>query len=132
VPADGPRPLAVVYAANGYTHGQGSLVDAALEVAGFENLAARLGLTGVAQLPLEALLVAAPDVLILGVASEAWPALAGQILDHPALDDAFPESVRMILPESLWNCGTPVITDAIRRLARLRERVLRQAAVGRE
>jgi hypothetical protein len=53
------RPLAVVYGPNGFTLGPHSLSGSLIEIAGFENLAARAGILRVGQLPLEQLLLAA-------------------------------------------------------------------------
>ncbi len=117
----GPRPMAVLYWANGYTSGQDTLVNAAVEAAGFRTLGRELGLAGTSQLPLETLLAAKPDILILGRDRDE-PALATETFWHPALQRAFATRPRISVPDHLWVCGTPFIADAIARLAAIRER----------
>ena len=120
--ASGPRPLAAIYSANGVTLGAGILASAALEAAGFRNLAARLGLSGAAPLPLERLLVARPDVLVIARARDDAPGLADEILGHPALRRAFADHPVVRVPDHLWTCGTPFVAQAIECLAAYRER----------
>lgn len=118
------RPRAAVYGANGYTYGPGTLVGEVVEAAGFDNLAREMDLDGITHLPLEVLVAGRPDVLILGVAPHERPALAGEVLRHPALRRAFPPATRLIVPEPLWNCGAPAVAEAAERLAELRRRVV--------
>jgi len=123
-PPEAPRPLAAVYVANGYTHGPGTLVHALVEAAGLDNLAARLGLDGIASLPLETLLMSDPDLLVIGASPERAPALAQEILAHPALEEAFAAKARTHVPEPLWTCGIPVVTEAVAILAEARAALL--------
>lgn len=119
-PDSGPRPLAVLYWANGYTSGSGTLANAAVEAAGFRTLGRELGLTGTGQLPLETLLAAEPDMLITGRQREG-AALANENFRHPALRQAFAGRSNVSLPDYLWVCGTPFVADAILRLSAARE-----------
>ena len=114
-----PAPLAALYWANGYTSGTGTLANAVVEAAGFRTLGRALGIAGTGVLPLETLLAARPDVVILGREREE-PALAGAVLRHPALVRAFAGRPAIRIPENLWLCGTPRIAAAFERLARLR------------
>ncbi|MEM7222565.1 MAG: ABC transporter substrate-binding protein [Pseudomonadota bacterium] len=116
---DTPRPLAVLYWANGYTSGQGTLANAAVEAAGFRTLGRELGLRGTSQLPLETLLSAEPDFLVMGRQRES-PALANEVFRHPALKEAFSDRPKFHVPDHLWVCGTPFVADAIEQLAALR------------
>lgn len=59
---EGARPVAAVYQANGMAIGAHSLIDAALQATGFDNLARRLGLQNYLYLPLEALVANRPDL----------------------------------------------------------------------
>lgn len=63
----------------------GSLIDAALRRAGFDNLAERLGIEGYLYLPLETLIAAQPDVLIVNDPRATYPSLAEAVLRHPSL-----------------------------------------------
>jgi iron complex transport system substrate-binding protein len=114
-PAAG-RPRAVLYGANGFTSGADSLAGAVLEAAGLANVAAEFGIVGMGRLPLEALILAEPDLIVTGRVYLA-PALAQELARHPAargLDDARHVSV----DSTLWTCGTPLVAEAV---ARLRE-----------
>ncbi len=109
-------PMAALYWANGYSSGPGTLANAVVEAAGFRSLGRALGIRGAGVLPLETMLAAAPDFLVLG---EGWggAALAGAARDHPALRRRFPDRRRIALPQRFWLCGTPMVAHAIRRLA---------------
>jgi len=121
----GPRPLAVLFWANGYTSGTDTLANAVIEAAGFRTLGRELGLTGLSQLPLEVLLTSGADVLILSRHGPA-PALANQTARHPALRRFFASRRTVSVPDRLWVCGTPVVAEAIARLKAVRDE-LRQA-----
>jgi iron complex transport system substrate-binding protein len=117
----GPRrPLAVVYGPNGFTLGPRSLSGSLIEIAGFENLAARAGIVGVARLPLELLLLAAPDLLIVEAEHGHAPAMATQILSHPALRDLRERITVAEIPRPLWSCPGPWLADALDHLTAAR------------
>jgi iron complex transport system substrate-binding protein len=122
------RPLAAVYQENGITAGRGTLVDAVIEAAGYENLAARLGLSGYAALPLEDLVLHRPQLLITSVETSDAPSLARQTLDHPALEALARDAVQVTIPAALWVCPGPYTVEAAERLARLRGAAIAEAA----
>src|SRR5690606_22124472 len=122
-PPDGRRPIAVLFESNGITSGRNTLPDAAIRAAGFENLAARLHVGGVGRVPLETVVAARPDALILGRLGIEHPSLAARSLDHPALRRAVPAGAVVNLPDPLWTCPTPAILDAVEALAAFRERL---------
>lgn len=111
----GDAPLAVLYWANSYSSGRATLADAVVRKSGFRNLAAERGVSGTVQLPLESLLAAEPDLLIVGRERDG-PALATVPLHHPALRRAFADRPRVAVPDYLWVCGTPFVAEAVRRL----------------
>lgn len=117
---DGPRPLAVVYGPNGYTLGPRSLSGALVALAGFDNLAARSGILGVGTLSMEALVLAAPDLVIMESAASHAPALATLMLDHPALARLRQRAAVVEIPRPLWSCPGPWLADALERLAAAR------------
>lgn len=121
-PASDPLPLAAIYAANNYSSGQGTLVDAVVRQAGWRNLAAELGARGTTRLPLETLLISDPDLLIIGHRRDG-AALAYETLRHPALRQAFSRRATVSIPDSLWVCGTPVVAEAVGRLRAVRLRL---------
>ncbi|MGC9419088.1 MAG: ABC transporter substrate-binding protein [Rhodovulum sp.] len=111
----GDRPLAAIFHPNGFTQGAGTLSDDIMAQAGFDNLAARLGRRGGGRLSLEDLVMADPDLLVV---SRPYPATsrAEEILTHPALraTDAA-RAPAFTGPD--WTCGTPLVLDAVARLA---------------
>jgi iron complex transport system substrate-binding protein len=118
--AAGPEITAAIYQPNGITVGPGDLPDAVLQAAGLTNLAARLGLRGLVPLPLERLVMAEPDVLVLQTRRRMGPSLATRLLRHPALAGLRRQATVVRVPAPLWSCPGPQIADAITRLAAAR------------
>jgi iron complex transport system substrate-binding protein len=117
------RPLAALYYANSYSSGGGTLAGEAVEHAGLANLARRLGLSGTVRLPLEVLVMNAPDLVVGGErASGSREPRAYDNLDHPALR-ALPalrksgDAARVAVPDKYWICGAPFTAEAVRILA---------------
>ncbi|MGH6609321.1 MAG: ABC transporter substrate-binding protein, partial [Burkholderiaceae bacterium] len=85
-PVIADQPVAAIFQPNGFTIGEGSLVNDLMRRAGLRNLAVEQRITHYGLLPLESLLRAQPDFLIVNAADEhASPAMAHRILQHPAL-----------------------------------------------
>jgi len=128
-----PRPRAVVVRASGFTSGPGSLLDDILTHAGIDNLAASGPLAGQAQPPLEAVIQARPDMLILTDEEGDAPALAGEALVHPALKALAKHTLVVTLPARLWTCSGPGVAEAAARLARAADdwRAMRQTGAIR-
>lgn len=129
VAAGAIRPVAAVYQANGFTVGTGSLIDTLLTLAGFDNLARRLGIDNYPHLPLESLIAGRPDLLLMDDARKLRPALADAMLRHPALALAFAPERRAVIPQRLWICGGPSVAEAAELLVAARGRI--KAAPGR-
>src|SRR5690554_5674852 len=113
MPAD---TLAVFYASNGYSHGAGTLRDDFLASLGWRNLAAEVGLQGPGRLPLEILLAARPDYLLVESRDVGGEHLAHRLLKHPAMR-VFGADQVIELPDSLFQCAGPSLAAAYRRLA---------------
>ena len=113
----GGRPRAALYQAQGYMSGAATLAGEILVAAGFDNIAAELGLAGGGFLSLESLVAVDPDLVVRGRPQPA-ASRAEELLDHPAIrhltrDDA--------LTGPDWVCGTPHVLRAVERLAHSRE-----------
>ncbi|MEO0426074.1 MAG: ABC transporter substrate-binding protein [Pseudomonadota bacterium] len=121
--SDGPRPRAATYYANSYTSGAGTLANSVIDAAGLDNLGAALGIKGGGRLALETLVTEAPDLVITGRKFET-PALAQEVLAHPALAALQDEAGTAPVADRDWVCGTPKVLAAIRRLAAARDAVL--------
>lgn len=111
--------LAALYYANSYTSGANTLAAEVVEHAGFRNLGSQLGLQGTAELPLEMLVMRRPELVVTGLSYEA-PALAQEVLRHPALAYLNRRTQNASVPENLWICGTPFTARAVEALAALR------------
>jgi iron complex transport system substrate-binding protein len=115
-PAPGRRPTALVFNANGFTVGAGTLVDDIMSRAGLDNVAARMKLGNYSQLPLEIAVRSDVDVLIISARRDGPPSLATALLDHPVLSKLGPKTHIVVLPTNLWSCGGPEVVEAIARL----------------
>lgn len=118
-----PKPIAVVYHIGNGTDGRGTLVDEILTAAGWDNLAARLGLGSYGALPLETLVAGRPDLVLVGGAEASWSTEALPNARHPAIMAATDNGDRlMVLPDRSTICGTPFVVDAVARLVEERHR----------
>ena len=117
------RPTIATYYANSYTSGAGTLVDSIIAASGLANIAADLGFTGTARLPLELLILAQPDILVDGGRDYTAPALAYENLAHPAYRDLARRSRHAVMPAKYTICGGPFTAEAVR--------LLREAADGK-
>ncbi len=118
-PYQEPRPTIVIYEANGYTTGKRTLRSEILELAGFINLAAQLGISSSQYLPLEALVMHPLDALMTAADAEK-NSLAYEVPNHPALRTVFRDVPKVNIPGKVWICGTPFVTQALRQLTEFR------------
>lgn len=127
----GERPAAILLRPRGTTTGKGSLVDDVLRAAGFRNLSAGLGVTGIGWLSLEQVIAAQPRLIISAEPEAGRPSLSQLMLRHPAYqviqDQEGRAPHRINLPAYLWNCGGPQLADAVQRLSQTRQRILNEA-----
>jgi iron complex transport system substrate-binding protein len=120
--AIGPPPgrgrTAAYYQRRGYLTGGGSLIDTMIRRVGLVNLATRLGRPAISHMPLEALIAARPDFVLLDDAAVDAPDRGAEMLRHPALDKAVPAARRLRLNQALAVCDGPSFPAAIAALAR--------------
>lgn len=116
----GDRHSAAFYHPNGYTTGAGTLANEVMELTGFDNVGARAGVTGGGILPLERLVLAAPELI---VTSEPYPGASRseEILVHPALGAVRAGAGARLSSDADWVCGTPHLLRAIARMTAARE-----------
>lgn len=124
-PPEAARPKAIVLNPNGFTVGRGSLVDAMLSRAGLDNLAAELGLESYGQIPLETVILAGADMLIVDAEPDRPPALATELLRHPALLRLGRRIAIAAVPSRFWTCGGPRLAEAVAILAEARAALAR-------
>jgi iron complex transport system substrate-binding protein len=108
--------VAAYYQRRGYLTGTGTLVDEMMRRAGLQNLAGRLGLGSLTRMPLEAMVKARPDYLILEADAQAQPDNGTALLSHPALRRLVPEERRLVVPQAATVCGGPFFPDAVEML----------------
>ena len=114
-PAQAPR--AAVYGAGGYGYGPKTLEGQMLALAGFENLVSGPRLDWGGRLDLEALVLAAPDLVIAGAPGASR---AEEMLAHPALAGM---RVERALRDARWVCAAPAMLGAVADLAAFGRRI---------
>ncbi|MCR9127272.1 MAG: ABC transporter substrate-binding protein [Rhodobacteraceae bacterium] len=117
--APDPRPRAALYYVNSYTSGDRTLAGDILTAAGFVNVAGEAGLEHGGTLPLERLIMLAPDVIVRG---RDYPgqSRAEDVLNHPALRRLAGSRLVGELTDRDWICGTPQVLAAVRAMTALR------------
>jgi len=103
------------YSSNGVVVGGDTMENELMQRAGFHNLALDKHLSGFAQLDLEELILAQPQVIIVESADTDAFSLASEYLQHPVLRK---NNTRIItLPATLSVCSAPVVADVIKTLS---------------
>lgn len=125
------QPIAAVYQPNGFTIGQGSMINDLLNRAGLRNLAVERRIDNYGALPLEVLLLAQPDLLVMNAAGDSGPALAYEVLRHPALARRYNSARVVSVPSAWWSCPGPHLVDAVHRLQRAAQQLPLQSTSGR-
>lgn len=122
-------PVLGSFGANSYTTGGGTLENEIVGAAGLRHLGEELEITGTTRLPLEALVLADPDYVLLWERSLGDPSRAAEILRHPVLDARFGGERRVSADSRAWICGTPLTLEAV---AKLRAEIGGPAVLRRE
>lgn len=112
------RPLLMSFSASGFTHGQYSMQGDLIEMAGFTNLASKIGIQGSGFFTLEQVLYHQPDYKLAQYSeSENNHSLSQRLLLHPALKHGLPNTQDIYVPSNLWACASPYMIDALEKLA---------------
>ncbi len=116
-----PRPTALFYFQDGFSPGGGTFADAILEAAGFTNLGKTLGRSRSASVPLETVILAKPEFLILTAYQEAHPTLNAFSPRHPLLRRLETLNLKIAsIPFRQLACPNPENLDLVETLHRLR------------
>ncbi|TWI82956.1 iron complex transport system substrate-binding protein [Roseibium hamelinense] len=110
------RPVLGSFGTNSYTSGAGTLENDIVGKAGFRHLGDEIGIAGTTRLPLEALVLANPDYVMIWDRHSTNPSRSAAVLTHPALDARFGEDRKISADSRYWICGTPLTAGAIQRL----------------
>ncbi len=113
---DQDAPVLGSYGANSYTTGAGTLENDIVTRSGFRHLGEEIGVSGTTRLPLEALILADPEVLLVWNRAGSGPSRSTEVLAHPALARRFADRRRISDDSRYWICGTPFSIEAVRRL----------------
>lgn len=120
------KPRAMLYYANGYTSGAGTLAHDIVELAGFENAAVTAGYDWGMKMPLEVLALSDPDLVIT---TPPYPggSRAEDVMTHPAVTALQATRAATAMTGNDWVCGTPLVLDAAERLAEVRRAMTGEA-----
>mgnify|MGYP000462915108 CR=1 FL=1 len=113
----GDAPVYADIGANFYLPGAGTLAAAITNAGGYRTLGQTLGVQGAANLPLEQIVLADPDLISNSAAPAGPPAMATQSLRHPALRRLTARAETVEIPSRLWACGAPSALRAAEILA---------------
>lgn len=108
---------AAFFASNGFSYGSATLQHDFLASLGLRNVAAEAGLRGPAQLPLELLLAAQPDFLLVDSRNALDAQLAHPLLRHPALAALGGRTRVLDMPDTFFQCASPQLLEAYRRFS---------------
>ena len=97
----------------GWVSGSESLLSSLLTEAGLFNAAGELGVAFGGFAPLEAIVSAKPDFLVVSDAGDRAEDDGSAFLLHPALQRFYPPSRRIVIPDRLTVCGGVMLADAL-------------------
>jgi len=118
------RPRAALYSEGSYASGARTLEGQVLQAAGFDNIATEHGLDWGGRMPLEVLVMSAPEVVVTETGRPgSQRARAQAVLSHPAL--AHMRRADVVAHQD-WICATPRVLDAIAALTDLRRQMERE------
>ena len=109
----------------GWVSGRDSLVSSLLTETGVFNAASDLGVATGGFAPLEAIVNAKPDFLLVSEAGSRAEDDGRAFLLHPGLERFYPPSKRIVIPERLTVCGGVMLADALDMLVSELKRVER-------
>ena len=118
----GQSPLtAGIYQPGGLTAGPKTVTGELMGIVGLANVAGRYGVKSYSPLPLEQLISAPPQVLLVGETSNGAPMLAERIVHHRALRALHAQMRREIFPARLLYCAGPTMIEALDALVAARD-----------
>lgn len=119
------RPTVLSVSRRGWVEGSDSLLSSLLATVGLANAASDLGIASGGFAPLEAIVAARPDFILVAEAAPAAEDQGMALLLHPALERLYPPERRIVIPETLTVCGGPMLPAALDNLARAIDRFRR-------
>lgn len=99
------------------TAGKGTWVDAAIRVAGGDNMAEEMGVVGWGRVRLEELARQKPDLIVLSYFGDGPPSVLNFRTRHPFLRHVLQTTPTVTVPGKDWVCGTPNLIDASEKIS---------------
>ena len=124
LPADQESLTAAIYQPGGLSAGADTVVGELMELTGLRNIAARYGVQQYRPLPLEVLVSAPPDVLLVGETSPGAPLRTEKIVRHRALRALESQMTQAVFPARLVYCAGPTMVESAAALVRAREQAV--------
>ena len=112
----GHWPSIIYYRPDGGGAGGGTFVDAALQAAGYRNLQAEWGPPGWGGVPLERVIGAPPSAFAVSYFDGAAPS-STVLRRNPLLWGKAQHRPILSVPGKYWNCGSPLLAEAVKWLA---------------
>ncbi|MBN8531732.1 MAG: ABC transporter substrate-binding protein [Alphaproteobacteria bacterium] len=112
------RPLVAAIEANHIAHGGGTMLGELIRLTGGDNLASRLGKSGLATLSLEEIVYHQPDILIYGTYDASRLAQGETYLFHESLEPYHDSGRAIRLPSHLTSCPDHTAGEAALALAK--------------
>ena len=109
----------------GWVSGSDSLLSSLLAETGLFNAAGDLGIAFGGYASLETIVKLKPDFIVVSDAGDRAEDDGHAFLLHPALEELYPPSRRIVIPDRLTVCGGVMIADALDRLVSELKRVER-------
>lgn len=129
-PPDQPLLSAAIFQPGGLTAGLATVTGELMTIAGLQNIAERYGITSYQPLPLELLISAPPQVLLVGETSAGAPMGEERIVHHRALRALESQMQQEIFPARLLYCAGPTMIDALDALVAARNDAQRALAAS--
>ena len=115
--ASKPARRAIIYSPNGYTIGNNTIEHDALQLAGYRNMAADMGISHFRQISLETLVTVQPERILIDNYAYNQNSLAYAYVNHPVVKHMIPQENRMYVPSRLRDCAGPQVAEEIAWLA---------------
>jgi iron complex transport system substrate-binding protein len=112
-----PIRRAIIYSPNGYTIGSHTVENDILQLAGYRNLSAEMGVRQFRQISLETLVTIQPERILIDNYAYNQNSLAYSYVNHPVVKAMVPEANRMYVPAQLRDCAGPQVAEEIAWLA---------------
>jgi iron complex transport system substrate-binding protein len=131
-PFNQPILSAAIYQPGGLTAGLATVTGELMTIVGLRNVAERYDITSYQPLPLELLISAPPQVLLVGETSAGAPMGEERIVHHRALRALESQMQQEIFPARLLYCAGPTMIDALGALVAARDDAQRALASGKK